>query len=776
MTGKMRVRNPDGGWIEIDGGAKIPTKLSELTSDAAHRTVTDAEKAAWDGKLDADKLPEAVNDALAQAKASGEFDGEPGADGITPHIGSNGNWYVGDTDTGKPGRGMDGRPGQDGYTPVKGKDYWTDAEQENILEEVSNQLSLEIADELAKRGQLKPEFANSIEECTDTNKLYVLPDGYIYAYVLTERPAYTNVISSAFPSTEETEVAAFAAQGNKPYIVGYNRDTSSGKIMPNEYYSTTGLIPMKKGDVIYVKNISPRVNFGSGSVLFFGAQKDLSQIFLAKTIWEANFPNHLSNGVYVFDIDDESLVGITDMHFILCTDGIDENTIITINQPITDEVIKEYAWMNTGRSFIPADYEDRILALEEIADEIEETVEEIAKKHANAFDYTAYGLPILYLTGDTAGMTKDDKVTLDYVYGERSGTCTVKWQGSSSLTYPKKNYTVTFDNAFEAYPGWGLQKKYCMKANFMEFSHSRNLCCAKLWGKIVRSRANADAQLAAAPNGGAVDGFPIVIVINDMYQGIYTFNIPKDAWMFGMGSGSKEAILCADVYSSASRATLFENDALCDGTDFELEYVTDENNSAWVAESVNRLINAVLASDGTDIDTTIAQYIDINSAIDYLIFVPLVHGADMLVKNYILATYDGVKWFFSAYDMDSTFGLTWHAGYYGDKNGKAFNPASGTPDEEYPGWGSMSTHRLFKLLIDNKMPEIRARYNELRAGVMSEASVAHEFNEFEASIPKPYFDEEPKLWPTIPATSANNVNQIVMHYMLRAKMVDDDVH
>lgn len=62
----------------------VPTKLSELTSDAAHRTVTDSEKAVWDEKLDADKLPEAVEDALAQAKASGEFDGKPGEDGYTP--------------------------------------------------------------------------------------------------------------------------------------------------------------------------------------------------------------------------------------------------------------------------------------------------------------------------------------------------------------------------------------------------------------------------------------------------------------------------------------------------------------------------------------------------------------------------------------------------------------------------------------------------------------------------------------------------------------------
>lgn len=214
MTGKMRVRNPDGGWIEIDGGAEapdvsgqieqhnadqsahlyirelvaeaekrlnaladsddttldqlseivayiksnkslidaittgkvsvgdivnnlttnaagkvlsaaqgvvlrtmieaitVPAKLSELTSDAAHRTVTDSEKAAWDGKLDADELPGAVNDALAQAKASGEFDGRDGQDG------------------------QPGKDGKDGKTPVKGVDYFTSADQEAIVRQV----------------------------------------------------------------------------------------------------------------------------------------------------------------------------------------------------------------------------------------------------------------------------------------------------------------------------------------------------------------------------------------------------------------------------------------------------------------------------------------------------------------------------------------------------------------------------------------------------------------------------------------------------------------
>lgn len=35
-------------------------------------------------------------------------------DGITPHIGTNGNWYIGDADTGKPSRGDTGASGADG--------------------------------------------------------------------------------------------------------------------------------------------------------------------------------------------------------------------------------------------------------------------------------------------------------------------------------------------------------------------------------------------------------------------------------------------------------------------------------------------------------------------------------------------------------------------------------------------------------------------------------------------------------------------------------------
>ena len=61
-----------------------------------------------------DDIQTAINTALAAAKASGEFDG------ITPTIGDNGNWFLGDVDTNKPSRGEQGPAGPKGDTGAQG--------------------------------------------------------------------------------------------------------------------------------------------------------------------------------------------------------------------------------------------------------------------------------------------------------------------------------------------------------------------------------------------------------------------------------------------------------------------------------------------------------------------------------------------------------------------------------------------------------------------------------------------------------------------------------
>ena len=374
---------------------------------------------------------------------------------------------------------------------------------------------------------------------------------------------------------------------------------------------------------------------------------------------------------------------------------------------------------------------------------------------ATKFNAVQYGLPILYLTGDTSAMTKDDAVDLTYVYGGLSGTASVKWQGSSSLSYPKKNYTIKFDQEFEAVEGWGAQKKYCFKANYIDHTHARNVCSCKLWGEIVKSRTNVPTELSSLVNGGAIDGFPCIIMLNGEFHGLFTWNIPKDGWMFG----SPKAILCADAHTDATK---FKALATLNG-DFELEYVEDEDNADWVLPSINTAIQAVMESDGTDLDTNVGQYIDIPSAIDYYIHTVDENADDGTDKNYLLVTFDSVKWYFSAYDRDTVYGLYW--------NGQSFtSPVGGITYAKYA-----SVHALMKLIRDNKSADLKARAIELRDGIKSEANVAQVFSNFICGIPSQVLDEDARTWPTIPSTSASNLAQILNWYRLRRQVIDKEI-
>mgnify|MGYP001165808743 CR=1 FL=1 len=93
------------------------------------------------GSTDTGKPSRGATGAPGKDGADGK-PGAAGADGVTPHIGDNGNWYVGSTDTGKPSRGA---PGASGHTPVKGTDYWTAADKQEIIDDIHPVFYIDLA-------------------------------------------------------------------------------------------------------------------------------------------------------------------------------------------------------------------------------------------------------------------------------------------------------------------------------------------------------------------------------------------------------------------------------------------------------------------------------------------------------------------------------------------------------------------------------------------------------------------------------------------------------
>lgn len=145
--------------------------------------------------------------------------------------------------------------------------------------------------------------------------------------------------------------------------------------------------------------------------------------------------------------------------------------------------------------------------------EVAAQCKDIASKVENA-NIGNNNLPNIFFTGDTSGMSKEVKKILQINYRSQNinfdGYVTLKWQGSSSLKYDKKNYTM---NIFEDLAcankkkidfRWGKQSKYCLKANYIDMStHAKNIVSANLWSEIVKSRKDYNSlpqELRESPN------------------------------------------------------------------------------------------------------------------------------------------------------------------------------------------------------------------------------------------------------------------------------------
>ena len=100
----------DSGW---NSWKKLVTSSDKLPTPYA-LTFTGAITETWDGSA-----AKTINIPASASGPKGDK-GDPGENGITPTIGSNGNWYLGDTDTGKPSRGATGSKGYTGPQGPKG--------------------------------------------------------------------------------------------------------------------------------------------------------------------------------------------------------------------------------------------------------------------------------------------------------------------------------------------------------------------------------------------------------------------------------------------------------------------------------------------------------------------------------------------------------------------------------------------------------------------------------------------------------------------------------
>lgn len=389
-------------------------------------------------------------------------------------------------------------------------------------------------------------------------------------------------------------------------------------------------------------------------------------------------------------------------------------------------------------------------------------------------------IPKVFLSDGVLPVNKTE-TTMRFEYISKtetiSGYVAIKCQGNSSMSYPKKNFTIKIFEDSELsekkkvnFKGWGKQNKFVMKANWIDLTHARNIVSARLWSDVVKSRSNYDQipeLLKTSPNHGAVDGFPVKVYSNGVYQGRYTMNIPKDKWTFNMDDELEtHCILCGENYNSGCfRATASINGN--DWTDELHDTVPTSIKTRW-----NEVISFVMNSTNAEFVANLDSYIDVESAIDYYIYALVSCGLDSMGKNQIYLTYNGVKWFASMYDMDSTWGL-----YY---NGNKFVSHEYAMQDEYESMvdgrpGNLLYLRLEELFMDR----IKERYQVLRKGALSATNIINRFERFTDIVPSDLVVEDYATttanggFTGIPSKTTNNIQQIRQFVVDRLAYSDD---
>ena len=372
---------------------------------------------------------------------------------------------------------------------------------------------------------------------------------------------------------------------------------------------------------------------------------------------------------------------------------------------------------------------------------------------------------------------------------------------SKNSSYLKKNYAIklyedrdcTVKNKVTLVDSWGDEHKYVLKANWIDATHSRNLATASIWSDVVGSRAtsqyvspreNVDLMI----NNGAVDGYPVMLYFNNEYFGLYTLNIPKDKWLFGMKKSNTQGLLFAEGTAKKSNGSLYEStgfkelmewdNTTMSGSGWEVEYAYDETDTKWMADSMNEAISVVMNTYGKLKDSMslaekqairnqfreqIPNHLDIDGCIDYMIFLHCIQGfPDNSTKNVIWSTYDGKIWSPNAYDLDTTWNLSWD-GKIGDFNGNPLSHETG--GFWINGWyrANLRGNALFEAILLFYAEEVQNRYNELRAenAPLSNENITSTFTAFVNQIPSSLYEKDAEMYPTIPSVGKTDLNQIL---------------
>ena len=344
----------------------------------------------------------------------------------------------------------------------------------------------------------------------------------------------------------------------------------------------------------------------------------------------------------------------------------------------------------------------------------------------------------------------------------------LEWQGSSSLNFPLKNLAITWlnDDGEDCDVRFGTMiatSDYHLKANFIDATHSRNVCSCRLYEQMQQTRSypkrpwqetvamDASDTRLLFDNGamGHIDGFPVEVYHNGEYWGLFTMNLKKDRKNFRMDKKSQKEIIL-ELGGGRNSNNTWDNFSWAD---YEIrnpkvknasggDYVEGDTPEACeMKQNVEEWFAWLKTVSDEDFKAEAQERMFIPQMIDYMLLMTIINNGDCWTRNGLFCSWDGYKFGLMPYDLDGVFGL----------NGYGLKSDNATAVWLMSNWENGTTTsgcdlvygRIYRQFKD----EFLARYAELRhKGIFTVDNITGLFEEFGRQVGADAYERHFNAW------------------------------
>ena len=293
----------------------------------------------------------------------------------------------------------------------------------------------------------------------------------------------------------------------------------------------------------------------------------------------------------------------------------------------------------------------------------------------------------------------------------------IRIRGASSSSFPKKSYRITLRNTDytanedDSFLGLRTDKRWLMLAMWNEELRFNNVISHQLWRDIhTVYYQGSEPEAQSSIRTRYVEAF-----IDGQYRGVYAFTEDMDRKQLKL----KNQVNGGELYKGEEweGAVTFDRLPALPGSPtelwggWELKY-PDWEVASWT--NLHQFTDFVKNSSDATFISQIGSAIQLDSFIDYFLFLNLTYASDNSGKNTFLARYQsGDPYFIIPWDLDGTFGYIW----------------TGTPTNRT---GEILTNNLYDRLIklnpNDFKNRLATRWFSLRQAQFSQASLFDQFD------------------------------------------------